>query len=608
MTVVPLRLVSVPMTEVRNVGLGFVGVAAGLLAVEGLARVQVPVESDYGLVAELPATFWVGLVILQAVFVTALSVRKPNKVLLALLVVVLVVLLYGTPALIDSTPRLEVSWRHLGIAEELRSAQGIDSDIDAYFNWPGFFAGLASLLELMPVSPAHVALVAPTLNGLLWTFGVVALLSSLTVSSHHVWLGAWLFGLFNWIDQEYLSPQAFGYAAYLVMLALLLRYLGSVPRGGGLLPRVRTEGLWQGSLAWWRSRVPTEPDAVRRAVALVLVVLLAAVVVVSHQLTPFMILGALALLTVSGRLWTPQLLFIVGLLAVLWLTTGAASYLAGHPVLFVQQVEQSTDANLPDRFGGTPGHQMVVNVRVALTMALLALAALGFLRMRRQGFRDVRPVLLMAFPFVMVVLQSYGGEMLMRSTLFCLPFAAYYAAGCLIGGTGLSGFRPDASVALVGCVAGALVVTGHFGNAAFDMFTPAEVRAVRQLYQIAPPGSVLISTTHTSPWKSKEYADYNYATMTDDCAVPLKPRACFRVVRDRALHNPTGGYVFVTRSERAALRVRGDAPAGAIDQIEQLLLTRAGGELVVDDGAIQIIRLGGTAPKAAAGEDEEATP
>jgi hypothetical protein len=102
---------------------------------------------------------------------------------------------------------------------------------------------------------------------------------------------------------------------------------------------------------------------------------------------------------------------------------------------------------------------------------------------------------------------------------------------------------------------------------------------------------VLISTTHSSPWKSQQYAAYHYATMTDVCELPLQPRACYELVRDRALHNPSGGYVFVTRSERIALRVRGAAAPGAIERVEQLLLADAHGRLVVDSGAIKVIRI-----------------
>ena len=41
---------------------------------------------------------------------------------------------------------------------------------------------------------------------------------------------------------------------------------------------------------------------------------------------------------------------------------------------------------------------------------------------RRRGRFDLRPVLLMAAPFIVLPAQSAGGEMLIRVSLFSLPF------------------------------------------------------------------------------------------------------------------------------------------------------------------------------------------
>lgn len=591
MTDVPARAFTVRATHVQSVLLATVGVGAALLAVDGVMRLSTPVTSDYGLVAVMPGTFWVGLAALHLVFGLALSVRKPNLLLVALLLALLVVLLFGAPALLDPTPRLEVSWRHLGIANELQTTGRVDPSIDAYFSWPGFFAGVATLLDVTPISPAALAVLAPTLNGLLWAFGVAALAGSLTPSRHHAWLAAWLFVVFNWIDQDYLSPQAFAFAVYLVVVTLLLRYLAAVPRGGGLIRNVRADGVLHGTTAWWRSREPVEPDPRRRSVALLLVMGLMAVVMISHQLSPFMLLGAIGLLTVTGRLWTPLLLAVAGLVAVLWLTTGASYYLAGHPVLFVQGLGDTAGANMAERVAGSPGHVMVVQVRSALTAATLALAALGWFRMRRQGLRDSRPLMLMVFPFLMVPLQSYGGEMLMRATLFSLPFLAYYAAGLFLAAGPQHSIRAHPTVILVAAAASAAVMTSHFGNAAFDMFTRAEVRGVQQLYRLAPPGTLLVTVTHGSSWKSQDYADYHYLVLTDACEVPLNARACYDVVHDRAFHSPAGAFVFTTRAERESLRIRGDAAPGVVERIDALLRRRAGARVVYQNEGIRILRI-----------------
>ena len=592
MTVVPLRLFVVPLAGIRTAGLTAAATVACAVALRDLAEVAAPVESDFGLAAALPWTFWVGLLALNVTFGATLSLRRPSTPLLALQLLLLVVVLYGAAALVEPIPRLEVSWRHLGITDQLWRSGNVDPDIDAYFSWPGFFAGTAAWFELVPVPAATLALWAPVLNGLLWAFGVVAVASSLTPSRHHAWLTGWFFVVVNWIDQDYLSPQAFGFAVYLVVVTCLLRYLGAVARTPGLWPMARAFGVVVGPRAGWRGRVPMEPEPRRRVAALLLVVVLTAVVMVSHQLTPFMLLGAVAVLTFTGRLWSTHLLWVLGLVAVLWLTTGASSYLAGHPVLFVQGVGESAGANMQARHTGSFGHLVVVQARTLTTAAALVLAALGWWRMWRQGQRDLRPLLLLWFPFVMVVLQSYGGEMLMRATLFSLPFMAYYAAGLFMGPRPGPVPLPHPSAFLVGCVASLLVVVNHYGNAAFEMFSPAEIRGVHQLYRMAPPGSLLVSTTHATPWKAEEYAEHRHATVTDICDVPLEVTSCYQVLDELVSSDAERStYLLVTRGEQESLRIRGDAAPGVLDRLHELLRDRNGARPVFENEHVRIVRI-----------------
>ena len=206
--------------------------------------------------------------------------------------------------------------------------------------------------------------------------GVCLVVRSLTPRPHHIWLAAWLFTLFNWIDQDYLSPQAFAYFSYLVVAGLLLHTLAARP-GTTLRSAVSEHGARAGWSTWWTSRTPVERDPRRRVAGLWVVVLLSVVILVSHQLTPFFLFGTVALLTVTGRCWTPRLLPVLGALIVIWLTTGASAYLGGHPVLFVQSAHEVTSATVQDRLQGTTGHLHVIDVRFGMTLGVLVLAGLG---------------------------------------------------------------------------------------------------------------------------------------------------------------------------------------------------------------------------------------
>ena len=106
----------------------------------------------------------------------------------------------------------------------------------------------------------------------------------------------WVFCLGSWQDQDYLSPQAFGFFLYLVVIALLLGPLAA--RAPGF------RGFRRADLAaWWRGRAPAESEAGAPGGRAGGDLLLVAVICASHQLTPFMVLIAITALTLSGRVW-----------------------------------------------------------------------------------------------------------------------------------------------------------------------------------------------------------------------------------------------------------------------------------------------------------------
>jgi hypothetical protein len=570
--------------------LAVLGTVAAVTAVLAAMRVDAPITSDYGLVAVMPPTFWAGVLVLNLLLGLALSIRVPSSALASLLLGLLVLVVYGAPGLATGTPRLEVTWRHLGITREIMRSGTIDPSIDAYFSWPGFFAGLGSLVTTTGISPEVLALGAPVANALFWLLGVAIVVRTLTTDRRHLWLSLWLFTLINWIDQDYLSPQAFGFFLHLVVVALLLSSLAAVP---GVAWRSATSevGLRQGTTSWWRSRRPTEPNARRRVAALCLVVFLSTVIVATHQLTPLMLFAVVVGLTFTGRLWSPGLPIVLGIVIALWLTTAASSYLSGHPVLFQSEVAETASATLLERIDGTAGHVWVVGVRIALTATAALLAVLGWWSLRRQGRRDLRPLVLMGVPFVLVPLQSYGGEMLMRATLFSFPFVAYHAAALFLTGRQPQFLRAVAAPILLTSLLAVAVFTGRYGNAAFDMFTDAELRGTRQLYELSPPGALLFASAHPTPWKFRDYASHRHATLTEACEPPMSMRKCYWVVRNRASSSQAGAMILLTRGGQESVRIQGDAGPRGFAPFEDMLRRQGEARLVYRNVDVRIYRL-----------------
>lgn len=570
------------------VALGVAGLVAVGLTVHGASQVELPVSSDVGLAADLPPSFWLGFLALNLTALVALRRETTPPALMGLLQVGLCFVVYGTPAIISDTPRTEVAWRHLGITRALVDAGSVDPTIDAYFNWPGFFAGLGGLIETTGIDPLALALWAPVGNGLLWALGVACVVRALTREDRHLWLALWFFTLTNWIDQDYLSSQAFAFFVYLVALALAMTLIAARPTTP-LHRLLRNRGAREGLRAWWSRRVPTEPSGRLRVVGFVLVLVFCATIIVSHQLTPFVLLLSVGVLTVTGRIWSPRLGLVIGLVIVLWLSTAASAYLAGHPLLFVDSSGGAVESNVTARLGGSPGHVLVVKVRTVMALACWGLAGLGFLRLWRQGFRDPRPALLFAVPLAMVPVHTYGGEMMLRASLFAAPFTAYYAAAVLLPLCRRQAVRS----LLLGCLLVGLMVglvTARFGNTRFDMFTDAEIEGVAQLYELAPDDAVLIAGAHPTPWRHRDYTDHRHTTLTDLCEPGLAV-TCDALVRKSASENPGGAMVLLSRGNLASIRMQGDATTQAFEAFERRLASAAGVRLVFRNEDVRIYRM-----------------
>jgi hypothetical protein len=419
----------------------------------------------------------------------------------------------------------------------------------------------------------------------LWLAALGVLVGYLTRHPRRRWLALWIFCLGSWQDQDYLSPQAFGFFLHLVVLALVVGPLAAKT------PAFR--GFRRPDLAvWWRGRSPAEPRRAHRMSALAVALLLVAVICASHQLTPFMTLVTITALTLCGRVWPGRLPLIAVIILSLWLAYPASAYLIGHPPLADAGLQAATEANVVKRLNGTPGHVLVVQVRMVLTLVLWALAAAGALRDWRRGRLDIRVVLLALAPLVLFPSQLYGGEMLIRVSLFALPFVALQASSVLLP---TRGRRPSsfnaAGIALVCVVLAVMTVTGRFGNARYDVFTDSEIEAVDAVQRLAPPGSAIISAAHPTPWRSEAYLDHRYRTIDELCRSGLSAEACGPLVYGYARHNPAGAVVLLTRSTEASLVLQGATTPNGFDELEAWLSAQDGVELAFTNVDARVYRV-----------------
>ena len=323
-----------------------------VLWLQSLNGIQLEAMNDLGLISIFPPTAFVALAILGVSFFTLLYQQRFEPLALALHFGVLIFMLYGVTALIQEVPRFHVAWRHIGVADYILRHGDVDPMINAYFNWPGFFVLTAFLIEATGVKePIALTAYAPLFFNLLYLGPLYIIFSATTRDSRLVWLALWFFFITNWVFQDYFAPQALHYFFYLVILAILLRWFRATDVRLNYVPaRWQAVRPLQSLVEWvgWRFRTdrpaavesvvaskavaPDEQRRIRRQRMGLLIVLLVifASIVPSHQLTPFFTIMAVASLVLLNRCTTRDLPVLMSVLTALWIVFMTTAYLAGH--------------------------------------------------------------------------------------------------------------------------------------------------------------------------------------------------------------------------------------------------------------------------------------
>jgi hypothetical protein len=477
----------------------------------------------YGLVSILGWPYFVGIILVVVGFTIEVFRTPLRSGRLILLVALLVLFIFGTACAVEPVSSLTSSWVHAGFIQYIIEHGRVLNGYDARFSWPGGFTMAAVLVSFVGQTDAigflrwfpffiELAYLAPLL--------VIARFSG--VSRRAGWLGIALCYASNWIYQDYFSPQALNYLFFLVIIAAVFAcwqpkpierrdpnrrsWKERVTQSRRLLTSSRLEGL--DTTTTWAN------DTTIGVLVLIAVIMLASSM--SHQLTPYMIILALSVCLLSRRLGRPELVVLIAVFAVGWLSLGASNYWVGHlNDIFggFGQVSSTIGSNVTGRLAGGLSHVIIVETRILLTLGLFFFAGIGFLR-RSTDSRILEG--LAGAPFLVLLAQSYGGEGLQRVVLFGLPFTSLMAASAIFPlRTGaIPALLPTFSLGrfsrfvgptlrvvvflfVLGFALATTIVRG--GNDSYESFSKGELAAVNYAYNHVKAGQVVGSVNGYLP-------------------------------------------------------------------------------------------------------------
>jgi hypothetical protein len=278
------------------------------------------------------------------------------------------------------------------------------------------------------------------------------------------------------------------------------------------------------------------------------------------------------------------------MLPVGWLIFAASTYLQGHTEqLFGSFGDIGANAvgSLSSRVSGSDSHQFVVYTRLAEVGVLWLLAATGAVVGRRRGAPWLTAAAGAVALLVLVPIQPYGGELLLRIYLVSLPFTACLAVLPLMSDKPSGpGLRRGIALLVLGAVLSTTTIVTRYGNDIMESFSTDEIALVNRLYETAPPGSKLIEAVRNTPWKFQHYSDYDYRSL-----VPAVPRPGANPLTCDAANEiaaRSGAYLIVTVSQLHAAELRGSTPAGDLQTFVAKCSSAPGWTRIAenDDGVI----------------------
>ncbi|GMB79792.1 hypothetical protein NN6n1_05740 [Shinella zoogloeoides] len=538
--------------------------------------------TDLGLVSIVPSIFHLSLALLAAGFSWLMIRGRTGGPLPLLYLAALILVLAATPPIVYGTLRYSWAWKHLGIVDYIQRHGSVDRTapfLAAYHNWPGLFAATAWIADRFGVKAADLAPIlrfTPPALDLAVCAAYLQLIRRLTDDPRLPLTAAWLFVTANWIGQDYFSPQGFSFLFYIILLGL---FLGPLRRTTAPSP----SGGFSGVLA--------------SAAAMVLIV----AIVVTHQLTPLLVILSIGVLTLGRRL-SPAYLFFVLIAQLLWLLWGAAPFVLEQIHDELAAIGTLSEATSKMANVGTVsaerGQAIVVGRALTATIGLVAIAG-GFRRLW-NGFRDYTAVALLLAP-APLLLVAYGGEAVFRAYMFASPFLAFFAAAIFFPSPAAGRTILSFPLLFLLCLFSAIgFLFANNGKDREYRFTRDEVATARWLYSIAPPGTLLVEGARSYPSQFMNYENFAYLPISEEDhaarqEIVTDPAGVFYRWMADPRWNDT--FLILTRSQKAYLQASGMQP-GDFNRMENILLSSPRFHLVRASPNARIFRLQAARPRA----------
>jgi hypothetical protein len=467
------------------------GIAAALLAV-AVIHARGRAVGGYGLLPVLGVSFLASTALTIAALVLALRFVRTAWPAAVVALCLLLVELDGTPMMLTATPLSSWTYKHFGVVEYMVHGGALTDRLDIYQQWPGFFAAAASLVRLSGLGPMAYSnwaqLFFEALNGVV----IFAIARRFSQGNRIVpYIAVLLFETANWEGQFYYSPQTTAF-----LLALLFQFFMLPLLEPARLRQWFARRQWFGAVPLFDIEKPGQADAAGTALRGVGLVALFGALIITHQLSPYVVFAGVVGLWVLGVLRRPVVLLTLVAMIVL------------YPLVHLSAIDHNqllTGFSFSNATGkqstgpGSPAQALAGIVAKAIALGFWGATGVCVLsRWRHLGDVAV-PAILAAAPISFILVTNYDGEAIYRAFLFSSPWCALLIARRLADVVRLS--------VLPLAVAGAWALLAALGSAQaqdFGMYPMlqvplGEVNASAYFLDHAPPNATLVLAAANFP-------------------------------------------------------------------------------------------------------------
>lgn len=356
---------------------------------------------DLGIAKSLPISYFAAMALLTITSGILWRSCENHNFLLCFQLCLLIAILWLTPLLLGTTLlSTRYAFSYYSNTEYVIRFGHLNSLSEWTHNWPSLPLFQTALMEIIGTRNDDITLIiSPFILRIVMILPLSLLLRNITKNNKYHWAAIWIFFLFDFTGQFFLSHQILALLLMWTILALVVK-----------------------SPSWAEFKNP---------ILSFVIILLTTSLVITHLLTSIICLAIIVIFWIKQRqnLSVFTVFFIV--LVAAWTMYVAKGFFQGYtPKIIVNlfRLDLLWQANISDRMTvANEGHLLVAYSRILLSALIIIVGFIGLIisiRSRDEADRNATKIaegILITLPFGL-----YATEMIFRVYLFLLPVLAYF--------------------------------------------------------------------------------------------------------------------------------------------------------------------------------------